>query len=193
MKFNAIIFTLVVVGLFAAGCVRQVSRVDENAQIDLSGRWNDTDSRLVSEEMIRDAMNRRWITDFTEQEGKKPTLIVGMVKNKSSEHISTDTFIKDIEREILNSGRARIVQSGEMREQLRDERADQQDFAAEETIKQWGRERGADFMLQGVVNSMTDRNRRERLVYYQVDLELTDIETNEKVWIGNKKIKKVVK
>lgn len=193
MKIKTFIYGCVVAALLVSGCVRQVSRVDEEAQIDLSGRWNDTDSRLVSEEMVQDALGRYWITDFTEAKGKKPTIIVGMVKNKSNEHISTDTFIKDIEREILNSGRARIVQSAEFREQLRDERADQEKFASEETMKEWGRERGADFMLQGVVNSMSDRNRREKLVFYQVDLELTNIETNEKVWIGNKKIKKVVK
>lgn len=180
-------------GILATSCVKQVTRLDEGEQVDLSGRWNDTDSRLVSEEMVQDAMSRPWLSEFVDEQGKRPTLIVGTVKNKSSEHISTQTFIKDIEREVLNSGRARIVQAGEAREQLRDERADQQEFASAATIKQWGQEQGADFILQGVVNSITDSNRRQKLVYYQVDLELTNIETNEKVWIGNKKIKKVVK
>jgi hypothetical protein len=48
-------------------------------------------------------------------------------------------------------------------------------------------------MLQGVVNSIVDTARRRKVVFYQVDLELSDIETAEKVWIGSKKIKKFVK
>ena len=123
---------------------------------------------------------------------KKPTVIVGLVKNRSSEHIATETFINDIERELINSGKVRVVQGGEFRNELRAERADQQNNASLETVKKFGRELGADFMLQGTVNSISDSNNRTKLVYYQTDMELTSIETNEKVWLGTKKIKKVV-
>lgn len=176
------------------GCVTvpRVQRVGENETIDLSGRWNDTDSSLVAEEMIADSLNRPWLMTFVELNGRKPAVIVGIVLNKSHELISTDTFIRDMERAYVNAGNVRVVQSAEAREQLRDERADQQQFADPETAKRWRRELGADFMLQGVINSIVDSQEREQLIYYQVDLELTDIETNEKVWIGSKKIKKYV-
>ncbi len=178
--------------LVLGACSQKVTRVNEKAQIDLSGRWNDTDSRLVSEEMIKDALSRPWLNDYVEEKGKKPTIIVGLVKNKSSEHIATETFIMDMEREFVNSGRVRLVQGGEAREELRRERADQQDYASLTTTKKWGLEKGADYILQGVVNSITDANSNTKLMYYQVDLTLTDLETNEKVWIGTKKIKKVI-
>jgi uncharacterized protein (TIGR02722 family) len=178
--------------LLACSSTKTVTRVDENSQIDLSGRWNDTDSRLVAEEMVKDGLSRPWVTDFIEENGKKPTVIVGIIKNKSSEHISSETFTNDIEREFINAGKVRVVQGGEAREELRGERADQQEFASAETTKKWGMERGADFILQGTINSITDSNSKDKLVYYQTDLELTHIETNEKVWIGSKKIKKVI-
>ena len=172
---------------------KNVVRVDDQKQIDLSGRWNDTDSRLVSEEMVKDALSRPWLTDFLEAKGKKPTIVVGLIKNKTSEHISTETFINDIEREFINAGKVKVVIGGKEREELRDERADQQDYASEATIKKWGQEKGADYIMQGTVNSITDANTKESVVYYQPDLQLTDLETNEKVWIGTKKIKKVVR
>lgn len=172
---------------------KKVERVDANTQIDLSGRWNDTDSRLVSEEMMKDALGRAWLTDFSQtQTGKKPTVIVGIIKNKSHEHVNTETFTKDIEREFINSGKVKVVQAAEDREELRKERGDQQEFASKETAKQWGKEKGADFMLQGTVNSIVDGNGKEEVIYYQIDLELSSIESNETVWIGTKKIKKVV-
>lgn len=193
MKINTLLaasISLVMLG----GCsgTKEVTRVDEKEQIDLSGRWNDVDSRLVANQMIEDALNRPWLTDWVEDKGKKPVVIVGLVKNRSSEHIATETFIKDVERAFINSGRVRLVQGDEFRENLRAEKADQQTNASMETVKRFGRELGADFILQGTVNSITDSNGKTKVVFYQTDLELTNIETNEKVWIGNKKIKKVV-
>ncbi|MFQ3579050.1 MAG: penicillin-binding protein activator LpoB, partial [Bacteroidales bacterium] len=117
----------------------------------------------------------------------------GMVKNKSHEHISAETFIKDLEKAFINSGRVRLVQAGAKREELRAERADQQEFASKSTAKKWGQELGADFILQGTINSILDSYNKEKIIYYQIDLELTDLETNEVVWIGDKKIKKYVK
>ncbi len=171
---------------------RKVERVDPEKQIDLSGRWNDTDSKLVAEEMIKDALARPWSNDFAEANGKKPVVIVGLVRNKSHEHISTETFIKDIEREFINSGKVRVVQAGEAREDLRKERGEQQEFASAETQKKWGKELGADFMMQGTINTIVDAYKKEKVVFYQIDVELSNLETNEKVWIGSKKIKKMV-
>lgn len=175
------------------GCSQKVSRVDANEEIDLSGRWNDTDSRIVAEGMVQDMLSRPWAMEFQTDYDRKPTIVVGMVRNLSHEHISSGTFINDIEREILNSGRAKVVQAGDKRDELRDERAEQQEFASQETAKSWGQELGADFILQGTINSIVDQDKKQKTIFYQVDLELTNVETNEKVWIGDKKIKKLIK
>ena len=190
-----LVLALAIIALSASSCntSKNVQRVDEKEKIDLSGRWNDTDSRLVSEEMVKDALSRPWLPNFVDNKGKKPAIIVGAIRNKTSEHISTETFINDIEREFINSGRLRVVQNAEAREELRKERGDQQDFASVATMKKWGQELGADYILQGSVNSITDSDTREKVNYYQVDLQLTDMETNEKVWIGTKKIKKLIR
>ncbi len=180
-------------GLFIAGCARHsVERIDTTSTIDLSGRWNDSDSRLVAEEMIKDSLGRPWLPGFVDKNGRNPAMIVGEVQNRSHELIATDTFVRDIEREYVNSGRVRVVQGGDFREALRKERGDQQEFASATTMKKWGQELGADFMLQGTVNSIVDQYQNQKVVFYQVDLELTNIETNEKVWIGSKEIRKLI-
>lgn len=196
MKTKSLLLTGILLGSLIAfqscNSTKQVTRVEEDAVIDLSGRWNETDSRLVAEEMVSDMLLRPWLEEFEKGKGKRPVVIVGLVQNKSHEHIAVETYIKDIEKSILNSGKIRLVQAGEAREELRKERADQNEFASAATAKKWGQELGADFMLQGVVNSIVDSNGKVKVVYYQTDLELTNLETNEKVWIGDKKIKKVI-
>jgi len=183
----------VTIAILVIGCGgKTVSRVDPDTTIDLSGYWNDTDSRLVSEEMISDALGANWYTDYMQGEGDKPTVIVGTVRNKSSEHIAVSTFIGDIERAFVNSGRVRVVATAEERGELRDERMDQGQFASDDTIKKFGREHGADFMLIGTISSILDQEGGDQVRAYQVDMTLVDIETNEKTWIGQKKIKKFV-
>lgn len=192
MKFR-LPFVLML-SILMASCATKVQRVSESSVHDLSGRWNETDSRLTAEEITQNLMSHSWYNTFTSRnQGKQPVIIVGMITNKSHEHIATETFSKDIERAIVNSGRMRLVQAGDKREELRAERADQQNYASEQTMKSFGMEMGADFMLQGTINSIVDQNRREKTIFYQIDLELTNLETNEKVWMGENKIKKYLK
>ena len=191
---KALKLTILAVLLVTAACSRKVTRVDETKQIDVSGGWNNTDSRLVAEEMTRDILAAKWVSNHQEKlSGRKPVVIVGMVQNKSHEHIDAETFTKDVERAFLNTEKVRLVQGGKKREELRAERADQQTNASVSTMKKFGLENGADYILQGSINSIVDAHKRRKVVYYQTNLELTDIQTGEVVWIGDKKITKYVK
>jgi len=175
-------------------CGTHVTRVSEDTVTDLSGRWNETDSRLTAEEITQEMMSHPWYNTYTSKNaGEQAVLIVGMITNKSHEHIATETFSKDIEKAIINSSRLRLVQAGAMREEVRAERADQQNYSSSSSMKRFGLEQGADFMLQGTVNSIVDQYKKDKSIYYQIDLELTNLETNEKVWIGDKKIKKMLR
>jgi penicillin-binding protein activator len=178
--------------LLLAACGTKVTRLDVDEVRDLSGRWNDTDSRLVAETMVRDCLNHPWLTQFATSAGRQPDVIVGQIRNRSSEHISTETLTKDLERALINSGRANFVASAEERLAVRQERQDQDVHAAPESRKSPGMEAGADFMLGGSINSIIDQEGKEKVVYYQINLELIDMVNNRKVWIGDHKIKKFV-
>ncbi len=172
---------------------RQVKRVSPDQQIDLSGRWNDTDSKMVADAMIEQILTDRWLSDFQKNhQDERPKVVVGLVLNKSHEHISSETFVKDIEKSFLKTGAVRLIQGGEKRNEIRGERADQHEFADPATVKKWGKELGADFMLQGSINSIVDSYQKEQVVNYKVNLELTNLETNEIVWIGDHEIKKYI-
>ena len=163
---------IAIVALAGCGDSKTVTRVDPGTTIDLSGDWNDTDSRLVAEEMINDVLARPWLADFKGAKGRTPDVIVGTVKNRSSEHIPTVPFIKNLERELINSSRVNFVANKEERQEVREERADQQDNASPESIKKFQQEAGADFMLRGDITSIVDQEGGQRVKYYQVNLEL---------------------
>jgi uncharacterized protein (TIGR02722 family) len=138
-------------------------------------------------------LSRPWIDQFRAGKGKDPVVIVGSVRNRSDEHINTRTFVSDLERALINSGEVAFVAGSGEREEIREERKDQAAHASEATAKEEGEEIGADFMLQGAINTIVDRIEGEEVKFYQVNLELIDIQSHRKVWIGEKKIKKLVK
>lgn len=185
---------VLVVASLAAGCgsYKKVTRLDPETVTDLSGKWNDTDARLVAEEMIADCLTRSWITEFAVSNGKKPVVTVGNIRNQSNEHIDTEIFTKDFERELINSSRVRFVASSDQRDEVRSERADQSENASRETMKRLRQETGADFILVGSIKTIVDQARGINVIFYQTDLELINIESNEKVWIGSKEIKKEI-
>ena len=175
-----------------ASC-RSVTRIEPSQQIDLSGRWNDSDSRKVADKMISDLMSSDKFKEYAKSLNKKPAIIVGLIRNKTSEHIDADNYIKKIELAIFNSGTADLVESDSFRDKLREERASQQDFASSETASKWGKEQGANLMLFGEMTSETDVYNKRRVVNYITTLFLTDIETNKRVWYGQEEIKKFIK
>ncbi len=185
----------IVMGLILSGCAarKTVQRVEVDSVIDLSGRWNDTDSRMTADAIIVDCLNDSWIIrHMTSSKGEKPTVIVGAIRNKSAEHIPVMTFINDVEKAFIKSGQVTVVASALERGELRGEKEDQRVFADPATIKQMGKELGADYMMTGEIMTIQDQERGEKVTFYQVDLTLTNIETNEKIWMGGKKIKKYI-
>ena len=177
---------------FAAvsACSTTVERLDLSEAKDLSGAWNDTDSRLVSEEMIRDSLSRAWLQEWS---GKsKPAVIVGEVRNLSHEHINVNTFTLDVERALINSGKVDFVATKTERKGIREERKDQDVHAREDTRNPMGKELGADFILTGTINTIVDPSGSTQVRFYQVNMTLTSLADNRKVWIGQKEIRKLV-
>jgi hypothetical protein len=194
MKYSLLSALMMLMLITACRPTNKVTRIDPSSTTDLSGRWNDTDARLVAEEMISDALSKPWLNQFNRNNQKPPVAIVGNVRNETMEHIDTEVFTKEMERAFVNSGSVSVVASSEERAQIREERADQQVNASYETTKRMAQELGADFMLIGNISSIVDEtvDNRTLAVFYTVNLELINVESNQKVWIGNKKIKKLI-
>lgn len=182
-------------GLLLAGCqtTPTVQRISADQVTDISGYWNDTDANLTAQEMIGQVLGEPWLGNYENaNSGKAPTVIVGEIRNLSSEHISTSTFVDDMQREIINSGKVQFVASSGQRGEVRGERQDQDVNASEATRSAMGQEVGADFMMQGTINTIIDAAEKTQAKYYQIDLRLINMHNNVIVWVGQKKIKKLV-
>ena len=191
---GTLLVLLVTFAAGAGGCATQriVERADPREVLDYQARFDEDDAREVSAHLIVDALHRPWLDEWQAAHGARPVVIVGDVANDTSDYIETRLITKALERELLNFGRVVLVAAADERDQLRAERRQIQDLSRPHTLKRMAYELGADMMLIGWIgeNVEVSRNRARRIHYYQVSLELLEVESNRKAWIGTHEIEK---
>ncbi len=175
------------------GCGQTVTRTQENAVIDLSGNWNATDSREVADALIADCLTFPWADQFKAKNNRIPVVKVGRVKVVTNgDVVNTEIFTNDLLRALLRSGKAQPVASNSENDQAREERKQQEVHASEDTRKESFQETGTDFLILGTINVQDDQAGGKKQKFYSTDLKMTDVKTQQQVWIGNKKISKLV-
>lgn len=171
----------------------KVDRVSADTVTDLSGYWNDTDVRIVADSLVSECVDAPAISNYIKTNQKFPVVILGTFRNDSDEHIDLEIVAKKFEAALINSGKVDFVASADQRAEIREERIEQQEWASEETAKRLANETAADFMLIGSVKTIVDAAGNTSTRTYYVNVELIDVETNRKLWIGeNSEIKKVI-
>lgn len=193
-KYFVLALILSVASVFT-GCVSStVERVDFDSQQDLSGYWNDTDARIVSNDLAEQLTDSSWYNRFIQENDRKPVIIIGSIRNNTDEHINTSIISKKLEISLINTGKVLSVANSSERKEIRDERDDQQINASIDSAKNIGNETAADFMLRGDIKTIVDSDGLKSVRTYFVTAELVDIETNTKIWLGeNSTIKKVIR
>jgi uncharacterized protein (TIGR02722 family) len=179
---------------FALGCTpgKKVNRDASTQSQDLSGNWNDVDADLVAKEMIGDCLKSGWHSKFKEEKGKNPVVKLYRVKNKSAEQINDEYFTKQVERALLNSGNIDVVSAANEGGDLDAELKDQAKNASDESAKSAGNAEGADFVLNGSINTQNDAADGKEIRAYVTNMQLTNVSSRKKVWIGEKKIRKEI-
>jgi hypothetical protein len=151
--------------------------------------------RIVCEALINDFLSSpRVAQTIAAMGGRTPVVLVGRFRNESvDDHINTDIISTTMETVIFNSGKLDFVAGGAVRDELRAERLGQQGHASEATTAALANEVGADFMLFGTVRSMVERAGNQTVRSYFVSAEMTNVETNQRMWMAtNNEIKKVI-
>lgn len=188
-----LLLLIVALAVFLTACSTvQVDRVRATKNIDLSGDWNDTDIRQVSEALTTSALKGSWFSTFSKSNKRNPVVIVGRFTNMSSERIDTSIITKKFESALIESGKIILVSDSVEREFIRDERSDQQIYADPKTTKALAMETGADFMLIGSVKTVIDSEKNRSVKTYYVSAQLVDLESTRVVWLDESTIKKVI-
>ena len=184
---------LITVSLGACGPSMRVRRVSADQVEDVSGKWSSTDAQLVARALSSSCLSEPWLKRYSAQHRReRPVLVVSSVVNNTDEHIDTNVFLKAFEKDLLRSGKVRLVTNRQFRSQLAGEQEYQASGVVDpRTAARIGHQLGASFLVFGNISSIRDRWEGKEVIYYQVDLELHSATSSEVVWIGEKKIKKI--
>ena len=197
MKFSfGFLICLAALCLSLANCASgpQTTRVSSDTVTDISGYWNGTDVDIVCKDLINKFIESPRVAQFTAQNKRLPVIRVGNFKNASSEPIDTSIVSKRMQVAILNSGKAEFVADSAVSQELRNEAAEQQSWANEDSAAALADETGADFLLTGAVKTIIQTSGDQQVREYDVTADVTDITTHRIIWSDeNNEIKKIVK
>lgn len=190
-------FTVVLLGLLVliTGCLstQTTQWLHPDTVLDVGDKWNDTDSKRVAEEMIGDALSRPWLRQHQEDNnGKNPVVVIGKITSWCREYVNTHIFIDYLQAALTQSGEVTFVENKGADAYIQDKQESTVFHDSGETAKQAAGGADADYQLLGEVNSVTNLQGESYIKFYLVNLSLVNIETNEKIWIGEKKIKKML-
>jgi hypothetical protein len=192
----ALLASLLALAFACASPQTRVARTaaGDTAGGDLSGLWNDIDANQVAQAMIADCLTHPWAADHRDTYGgQRPVVkLMGVRLRTDDPSINTEFFAKQLERALLNSGQVRVVAAWGQEGVNVAERDRQAAFASDESAKSQGNEVASDFTLQTIVNSQNESDGPRSVRAYLVNMELVNVETNEKVWIGEKQLRKVI-
>jgi uncharacterized protein (TIGR02722 family) len=182
-----ILFLAATLGLTA--CASKVSYTDPSSQETVNTDFGSTDLQAVTEKMVESMLAFPPVMILTNSE--RPIIVVSDIKNKTSEHIDTESITDSISSKLLRSGRFRFVDMTKV-EDVRQQLDYQNNSGMVNATKavQFGRQVGAKYMLYGNLSSIVKQNKDKRNVYYKMTMRLMDLETGLLEWSDEKEIRK---
>lgn len=162
---------------------------DTNKENLLNDQWSETDMQVVVKSMVDSLVQSKAINNVQ----KMPIVMVTNLQNKTSEHIDTQSIMDMVRVELTNSGKVAFVDK-EARGDISNEYDYQNSgIVSEETKKTPGGQIGADYIVNGRLDSIVQEVGKEKTVYYKLTLNLTNLKTGIISWTNQKEIRKKFK
>lgn len=185
------IFTLILITTVLAACSSgpKISYGDATAVETTTIGFGSTDLQTIAAKMVDDLISFPPIVDMTSQ--RRPVVFVDKIKNKTTEHIDTESITDTVQTKLLQSGKFRFVDMTAVK-QIQEQMQFQMDSGMVDPAKAvaFGKQTGAEFMLYGNMSSIVKRNSDAQDVYYKFTMKLVNLETGIMEWAGEKEIRK---
>lgn len=196
MKLNIVQISLLVsITAILNGCTSTGGTVaygDAQSVETLTQDFGSTDLQMIASKMVDDMLAFPPVIQLTQS--RRPVMFVDRIKNKSQEHIDTESITDTIQNKLINSGKFRFVDMssvGAVADQLAYQQ--QSGMVDKRTAVQTGAQIGAEYMLNGNLSSIVKNAGGKSDVYYKFTLKLLNLKTGIVEWTGEKEIRKSAK
>lgn len=159
---------------------------DVNRENLLNDQWSETDMQKAVADLVGSMMTHPQIANAK----SPPVVMVTGLQNKTSEHIDTQSIMDMVRVDLMKTGRVSFIDK-EARQDITDEYNYQgSGVVSEETKKGPGGQTGADFIINGRLDSIVQEVGKDKTVYYKLTLNLTNLKTSVIAWSDHKQIRK---
>ncbi|SDG74603.1 hypothetical protein SAMN04488136_102130 [Vibrio xiamenensis] len=186
---NKSVLALVGLAVMLGGCSNQISYGDAQSVETTTIDFGSTDLQKIAADMVDSMMASGSVAAITQN--SRPIVFVESIKNKTSEHIDTESITDSISTKLLNSGKFRFVDMNRVesvREQLNFQNNDE--LVNQSTAIQFGKMVGAQYMLYGNLSSIAKSAGSDKDVYYKMTMRLMDLQTGLIEWADETEIRK---
>ncbi|WP_151708521.1 penicillin-binding protein activator LpoB [Acinetobacter brisouii] len=191
MKIKLMTAAVVAGTALLGGCAStgNVSYGDAQAVETLTTDFGSTDLQMIATKMVDDMLSFPPVVQMTQS--RRPVMFVDRIKNKTQEHIDTESITDTIQNKLINSGKFRFVDMtsvGAMADQIAYQK--QSGMVDQATSVRAGKQIGAEYMLNGNLSSIVKNSGGKSDVYYKFTLKLQNIQTGIVEWTSEKEIRK---
>ncbi|CAH6780983.1 Penicillin-binding protein activator LpoB [Vibrio chagasii] len=183
------VIALLGLAVILGGCSNKVSYGDAQAVETTTIDFGSTDLQTIAGEMVDSMMASGSVSYITRDQ--RPIVFVERIKNKTSEHIDTESITDTISTKMLNSGKFRFVDMDRVesvRDQLNFQNNDE--LVNQSSAIQFGKMVGAQYMLYGNLSSIVKKAGSDEDVYYKMTMRLMDLESGLIEWADETEIRK---
>lgn len=171
--------------LLASGCATTVEYGDETSAKPISTDFGSSDLQQIAAKMVDSLLADEVLQDISAD--GPPLLVVDNVKNKTTQHIDTESLTDSIRTKLIRS-RKFSFQDRTTEAALQEELAYQQGAATSPVAS--GQQDAPHYMLTSNLSEIRQEQGRLRDVYYKYTMNLRDLKSGRILWADEKEIRK---
>lgn len=178
--------------LSLSGCASTMQYGDAGSAKPISKEFGSSDLQQIAESMVDSMITFPPLVELTSS--RRPIVSVDKVKNKTMQHIDTESITDSIRAKLLRSGKFRFIDRT-TDEQTIEELKTQRDsgLVDQKNAVQFGQQFGAEFLLTANFSEIRQKAGSTTDVYYKFTMSLKNLKTGILEWSDEKEIRKVFK
>lgn len=192
IKMNVLFAVAAIGACFLSGCASTMTYGDAGSAKPVSTEFGSSDLQQIAEAMVDSMITFPPLVEMTAS--RRPVVSVDKVKNKSMQHIDTESVTDSIRTKLLRSGKFRFIDRTTDAQTI-EELKTQQDsgLVDKKTAINFGQQIGAEFLLTANFSEIRQKADGTTDVYYKFTMSLKNLKTGILEWSDEKEIRKVFK
>ena len=191
MKTRFSLVLLIIIISLLAGCGPTIRYEIKDEETVTGSDWSAKDLKDVSEYMTASINKSTYIMNLQKNSEKPRWMLSKDLKNETDEHVNTRTIMEKIRTRLINEGVANFVDDQAIEDILNQLKLQQSGLFDNKTAAQVGKLVGAKLVLRGTIYSIRKKSDRQDIIYYNITLQLVNIQTGEIIWTDEKEIQRL--